>query len=324
MYVRSKPTKKGYQKRLKAIWDERFPIHDFTAKHLAQQVSNIKKKNLLNETERRLIEIQLCIPGEHNATGENVNPGEQEYIGEHAPRENDALEENDALGEHDNSGEHDAPGVHITPGDHNEPEEYNEPGEQAVLGEHNEPGEHNEQGEHDEPGSHITPGDHNTLGEHTIPGEHDHQEEHNDPGETEQKDLREELIISWRDNFKKYIELDIHQREYSTKTSPPPSMDLLKIVDEIISEEIVNIEKNYEIDLWTINVIYYTTAVTVLQKEGKLRKRGRKQKQKEKPGWQIRLESRIQAVRRKLSYTHVLIECHKSKKYTKHQKKYQV
>ena len=45
MYVRSKPTKKGYQKRLKAIWDERFPIHDFTAKHLAQQVSNIKKKN---------------------------------------------------------------------------------------------------------------------------------------------------------------------------------------------------------------------------------------------------------------------------------------
>ena len=27
MYVRSEPTKKGYQKRLKAIWDERFPIH---------------------------------------------------------------------------------------------------------------------------------------------------------------------------------------------------------------------------------------------------------------------------------------------------------
>ena len=243
MYVRSKPTKKGYQKRLKTIWDERFPIHDFTAKRLAQQVCNIKKKNLLNETERRLIEIQLCIPGEHNATGENVNPGEQEYIGEHAPRENDAPEENDALGEHDNSGEHDAPGVHITPGDHNEPGEYNEPGEQAVLGELNEPGEH------DEPGSHITPGDHNTLGEHTIPGEHDHQEEHNDPEETEQKDLREELIKRWRDNFKKYIELDIDQREYSTETSPPPSMDLLKIMDEIISEEIVNKEKNYEIDL---------------------------------------------------------------------------
>ena len=73
------------------------------------------------------------------------------------------------------------------------------------------------------------------------------------------------------------------------------------IMDEIISEEIVNIEKNYEIDLWTINVIYYTTAVTVLQKEAKLRKNGRKQKQKEKPGWQIRLESRIQAIRRKLS-----------------------
>ena len=60
--------------------------------------------------------------------------------------------------------------------------------------------------------------------------------------------------------------------------------------------------------------------MTVLQKEGKLRKNGRKQKQKEKHGWQIRLESRIQAIRRKLSYTHVFIECHKSKKYTKHQR----
>ena len=62
-------------------------------------------------------------------------------------------------------------------------------------------------------------------------------------------------------------------------------MDLLKIMDEIISEAIVNIEKNYEIDLWTINVIYYTTAVTVLQKEGNSGKMdGNKNRKKNRAG----------------------------------------
>ena len=48
----SKSDKSGYQKRLKELWDIRYPDHKkFTPKHLAEQVRNIKKKKLLPTTE---------------------------------------------------------------------------------------------------------------------------------------------------------------------------------------------------------------------------------------------------------------------------------
>ena len=69
-----------------------------------------------------------------------------------------------------------------------------------------------------------------------------------------------------------------------------------------------------------MNVIYHTTAVSVLEKEGRLREIKRNVKANERPGWQIRLESRIGALRRKISHTYVLIECNRTKAYSKHQK----
>ena len=46
MYIQSKPEEKGYQGRLKAIWDHnKKDFKHFTGKHLAEQVRNIKKKN---------------------------------------------------------------------------------------------------------------------------------------------------------------------------------------------------------------------------------------------------------------------------------------
>ena len=50
MYMRAKPTEKGYQKRLKVLWDENYPtLSNMTARHIAEQVRNIKKKNLISE-----------------------------------------------------------------------------------------------------------------------------------------------------------------------------------------------------------------------------------------------------------------------------------
>ena len=57
-----------------------------------------------------------------------------------------------------------------------------------------------------------------------------------------------------------------------------------------------------------------------MENEGKLRLEKRKQKVKEKPGWKIRLQSSIEAIRRKISYTYVLIECNCTQKLTSHQK----
>ena len=38
--------------------------------------------------------------------------------------------------------------------------------------------------------------------------------------------LKEELTELWTKNFQKFLEVDIDQREYGTKVSPPPEVAL--------------------------------------------------------------------------------------------------
>ena len=65
--------------------------------------------------------------------------------------------------------------------------------------------------------------------------------------------------------------------------------------------------------------MHYATAVTVMEIEGNLREEKKRRPEKVKPGWQIRIQPRIEAIRRKLSYMYVLTECCKNRKYTRHQ-----
>ena len=44
--------------------------------------------------------------------------------------------------------------------------------------------------------------------------------------------------------------------------------------------------------------MYYATAVTLMETEGNLRAEKKRRPEKAKPGWQIRTESRIEAIRR--------------------------
>ena len=85
--------------------------------------------------------------------------------------------------------------------------------------------------------------------------------------------------------------MDINQQEFSTKIKPLPTQEFLNILDLIVSEEVVTIEKSHPIDLWTINVIHYATAITSLEKENKLREIKTRISKKEKQGWQIRMEN---------------------------------
>ena len=62
------------------------------------------------------------------------------------------------------------------------------------------------------------------------------------------------------------------------------------------------------------------TAITVIEKEGKLKEIKKRSGTSVKPGWEVRLESRVEAIRRKLSYTYVLQECYRKQEYTKNQK----
>ena len=48
LYKTSQPGKLGYMKKLKDLWDEKYPtLTKFTAKHLAEQVRNIKRRKIL-------------------------------------------------------------------------------------------------------------------------------------------------------------------------------------------------------------------------------------------------------------------------------------
>ena len=73
------------------------------------------------------------------------------------------------------------------------------------------------------------------------------------------------------------------------------------------------------IDTYIYTYIHTYILVTILEKEGRLREIRRKKTWKCTPRWQIKLEARIQAIWRKLSYTYILSECKKQGKYTQHQ-----
>ena len=135
-----------------------------------------------------------------------------------------------------------------------------------------------------------------------------------DPG------IKEYLTQRWKENFEKYISKSVDDREYSTTISPPPSEKLLNAMDKIVEDQAEEIIDRYGNNLWTLNVLYYVTAITVIEKEGKLKEIKKRSGTSVKPGWEVRLESRIEAIRRKLSYTYVLRECYRKQQYTKNQK----
>ena len=68
LYKTSQPGKLGYMKRLKDLWDEKYPtLSKFTEKHLAEQVRNIKRRKILPEPEFNWLPKQTS--EDNNLTG---------------------------------------------------------------------------------------------------------------------------------------------------------------------------------------------------------------------------------------------------------------
>ena len=72
-----------------------------------------------------------------------------------------------------------------------------------------------------------------------------------------------------------------------------------------------------EVDLWDLNVCYYVSAVTLLDCNGLLNQK--EIKRREKPGWLIQAESKIDAIRKHLSRIDVVLKCKEKKQFTKRQ-----
>ena len=105
----------------------------------------------------------------------------------------------------------------------------------------------------------------------------------------------------------------IENREFTTKKDKGIEEIEILAINEIIEESLENDER---IDLWKINVMQYTTAVTLLARHGKLRERTNNQGKKKTPGWILNYENRVNAIRRKLAHVQVILNCKDNTKLT--------
>ena len=69
-------------------------------------------------------------------------------------------------------------------------------------------------------------------------------------------------------NFRKYKTCKLEKRLYKTRIDRRIDQQNLKLVNDIVAEQIEEMNGENGISLWDINVIHYTTAITVLQQAG--------------------------------------------------------
>ena len=114
--------------------------------------------------------------------------------------------------------------------------------------------------------------------------------------------------------------MDIAERIYETRIDRKIETKELEYVDQLVGKKLSEMNKQNGISLWDLNVLYYSAAVTLLERQGKLKEKTITWKPQKKPGWQIMLEERIYAIRRKLSYIDVILKCKKENRFTTRQR----
>ena len=65
-------------------------------------------------------------------------------------------------------------------------------------------------------------------------------------------DTKEYLSQRWNENFQKYINKNVDDREYSTTINPPSSENYLTAMDEIVEERMAEILERHGNNLWTL------------------------------------------------------------------------
>ena len=113
-----------------------------------------------------------------------------------------------------------------------------------------------------------------------------------------------EIKPDWVNNYEKYFNMNIEDRQYMTKKDRKIEDIELRAANKIM-EEIIENDKN--VTLWKINVMQYTTAVTLLARHGKLRQKKNDRPKKKTPGWISNFKNKINAIRRKLSHVTLLL-----------------
>ena len=139
------------------------------------------------------------------------------------------------------------------------------------------------------------------------------------PNEHREGEKYKQLKEKYFTNFNKFKSCKLEERRYRTKIDRKISAEDLAIVDMIVEDQLDEMTEENGISLWDINVILYSTAITILEQQGKLKENRSFDQRNNKPGLQVQLEQKIEAIRKRLAFIDVILKCKQEGKFTKHQ-----
>ena len=128
------------------------------------------------------------------------------------------------------------------------------------------------------------------------------------------------LKPTWYENYNIFCIKKIEERPYTIRKDRKIEDIEMKVVN-VIMEEILK-HRGVEIGLWDINVMQYTSAVTLLARHGKLheKQQTKTKNQKQQPIWITNIENKVEAIRRKLAHVTLIIKCTESGNFTRRQR----
>ena len=134
-------------------------------------------------------------------------------------------------------------------------------------------------------------------------------------------DEEQKLRNKWEEHFDLFYKENITPRKYQTRVDRHIDSKLLATVNKIVNEKLKAMYESEGVSLWDLNVIYYTSAVTILEAKGKLREIKNMTKQQNIPKWRIQLEQRIDSLMRRLPFIDIILRCKEEQKYSAHQRR---
>ena len=118
-------------------------------------------------------------------------------------------------------------------------------------------------------------------------------------------DMINNIKPQWTRNYEKYLNIEVQERKYLTKKDRKIEELELQAANRITEDKLTDEGDN--INLWKLNVMQYTTAITLLERHGKLREKNFIRSERKAPGWILNLENQINAVRRNLSHVTLIL-----------------
>ena len=123
----------------------------------------------------------------------------------------------------------------------------------------------------------------------------------------------------WNENFRKYSETNIPQRNNQTKLHAKVTDQEWRLINNIVEHRVKELELNGELSLWDIHVAHYTAEIRVISWKGNLREHT-KRMEPSKPGRLVQAETGIAGMRRKLSYIDCTIQRKAKNQFSQHQR----